>query len=218
VNAQTVSGALLTIDDAGAVTLESAGLASLILDDGGAGVVTLKSGGASQLRIDGGNGTTGDVHINGATVVANGIGGVTLSAGQGVSVAALNLLNAGQGPIILQTASGAGADIEVLAAHDETHTAGRNFSLTAQGSGGASVTAEIGNITLQAGTVDGTGVVRIQPGTAAAGRQFQIFNGVGHGYQTCAAPTGGAVIDAECRASLLALAQLFSNWGFLDMV
>lgn len=230
-----VLGALVTVEaDGGNLHLISAGSAYLDTVNTNAftsgGKTTIQStGGTADIEMDSGR----DFLVNSARqILLLGAGNATLSTGNaggtlqltGADAVSLTAL----GGNLTVTTNGA-HDLEVNASRDEAHTVDRNFTVNAGGSSGISlgashatgkvaIAADDSDIILQAGVGGGTGVVQLQPGTQSATRKLKVFQGVGAGYQTVPAPTGGSVIDVECRAALLGLAQLFANWGFLDMI
>lgn len=115
------------------------------------------------------------------------------------------------------TTNGTG-DFNLTIAHDELHTVGRNFGVTAAGATGSFIDASNGNLTLDAGSIGGTGEVRLMPtaGAPAATRTFRIWNGAGAGQQDGNInPVGGTVIDAEVRSTVAAILDYLHGWGWV---
>ena len=203
------------------------GAGDVIINSKGAGnSITLEPllGGAINLQTNG----LGDVNIQSTgTLNVDTDLGVTVNTPASIlldSVGALSLVSTG-GAIGLTTIDGditvatiGTGDVIVNPNRDETHTIGRNLTVNAKGSGGASIGTEIGNLVLDAGTVDQTAETRIMPrGSApAATLTFRIWNGAGAGQQDGnIGPSGGTVIDAEARSTLTTLLDYFHAWGWL---
>jgi hypothetical protein len=197
-----------------------------VLVDAPAGRVDMTPATAFTLNTDGvAWDVTNTIHFT-AGVFDVDAAGVTIDAltGNNIAITAespgagqINLTCAGSGTMTLQTASG---DLSILSGRDELHTVGRNFSLVAQGSGGASIGTEIGNLTLDAATSDHTGEVRIQPrgSSPAAGETFRIWDGAGASQVNGATllPSGGSVVDTELRAVHQLLVEALYAWGWVS--
>jgi len=195
--------------------------------DGGPGAVTLTNDTGDRVRVtatDGvelvtvaGNDISLDSNV-GIDVTALGLIQITAGGSFGVTATDAIQLNAlGAGGFGITLVTGGTGDININPNHDELHTIGRNFTLTAAGSGGVSIEATNGNLTLDAGPGDGTAETRIMPTVAApaATRTFRIWNGVGTGQGTILSPTTGTVVDVEARNALDALLELMHDWGWV---
>lgn len=149
---------------------------------------------------------------SGANTLIDSGGSLLVSAGGSMQFTA----DVGSNGSFVITTDGAG-DVMVTSARDESHSIGRNLSMNMAGAAGSTISADNSNLTLDAGAIGGTGEVRIMPsgGAPAATRTLRFWNGAGGGQQTVADPAGGGVIDAECRAQLIALLNALQLWGLL---
>ncbi len=210
IRAGVVSGAGdVVINSKGAansITLEPLLAGDVNLNTNGVGDVNVQSGGT--INMDATLGVTVDTP---ASIALTSVGALSLtSTGGAIDLTTLN-------SNITATTVGTG-DIVVNSNHDELHTIGRNLTVNAKGSGGASIGTEIGNLVLDAGTVDQTAETRLMPrGSApAATLTFRIWNGAGAGQQDGNInPSGGSVVDAEVRSTVAAILDYLHGWGWV---
>ncbi len=196
------SGTVLLSKDASKFEIAPTGLITI---DSGTANLHLDAGAA--LDLDAATVVTVDAPGN-ISVVSSG-GDVSLQSGTNADI---NLTSVGTG------------DINVTGSHDEIHTVDRNFSLTAGGAGGITLSATLGDIAMEApqndiimraGATGGTGEIALQPGTTSATRTFRIWDGAGFGQKPFVDPGGtGEVIDAEARTAILAISNALHAWGW----
>jgi hypothetical protein len=230
VEMNTAAGSVFALDDAGAGTLAAAAGLDItavnnLLLKSTTGNLTVQANAAAKL-----------VHVLGALVTVESDGGNLhlISAGNtyldsgnvnaftSVAKTTIQATDAGAGDIELD----AGRDLLVNAirdevhavARDENHTVGRNFSLSVAGASGASIFTTIGNLNLDAGTVDDTAETRIMPrsGAPAATLKLRFWNGAGAGQQDGnISPAGGGTVDAECRTAVDTILGYLYAWGLV---
>lgn len=236
------SGLAIVATAAGLINLTAGGSFGITATDaiqlnalgaGGFGI-TLLTGGTGDILVSSSDRVDIDANAlleltgSGIRIVSNPASVLILGSGANTLIAAGSALTATAGGNTSFTANAASnggfsintdgtGDVSFNASHDETHTVGRNFALTAAGSGGVSIDSTNGNLTLDAGSGDGTAEVRIMPTVSApaATRTFRIWNGAGDGQGTVLTPTTGTVVDTEVRAALDSLLQQMHEWGWL---
>jgi hypothetical protein len=215
VDAHTTIGGRLQLGAAGAVLLRgAAAVARLEMD--AVGEVSLESAAGKDLHLDAGANLslTGAVVglISAGALDVTGAGNVTITAG---AAGSLSLLSSGGGHVNVATAGA--SDVLFQVGRNETHTIQGALSMVAKGATGAALSAEIGNLTLDAGTVDDTAETRIMPRSSAPAPTltFRIWDGSGAGQATMFPPAGGTVVDFECRSVLFELMNYLRALGWI---
>jgi len=199
------------------------------------GNVVVSAGILTQIQL---NGATGNINIttnaaagptggnirlnadsadNGGIVIETTNSGVPASAGEIDIFASIFLnLTTEDGQIALSAGTDSGSGGIVLSAG----TTGGSILLGVSGNASSIVlTSTKFDVSLVAGSVDGSGTVNIQAGAVVAdtGRQFAIFDGVGFGqWPNVPDASGGVVIDAEARAAINAVLNALETWGWIE--
>lgn len=155
-----------------------------------------------------------------AIIAGSGAAGdLSMSATDG----SVNLGNTGAHDVSI----GSGQDLLLNPTRDETHTIGRNFSVTAAGSSGIQLScthASAGNFTVETANGDlsiralaGDGLLSVSDDLRISGGTIALFAAGGiDGTSSIADVTGGTVQDSECRTALNTLLAVCRAFGMLD--
>ncbi len=216
-----VDVAQLNVDSLGAASIDT--VTQILLTAGTnligetvAGDIIFNTPTARNLTLSVNSQETRVVMTDGILIDATNDGSAAAAIGEIFLIAATEInLQSGNNEDINLTAPGTG-DVTVAATGGDVNlSSGDDFGVSAGGS--VLILSQSENLTVQAGSVGGTGEVRIQPGTTSATRTFAIWDGDGDGQQarTGVTPVGGVVVDAEVRAALSVLCDYLEAWGWL---